>query len=94
MLTFVLVFGGWAVVAAWAVTRKAPPWSETSKGLPPRPPGGSGAQEHWATSANAYRERDLAALRRQASDGRITKEQKREIVREIVRKRDEGDQFQ
>lgn len=100
MLIFVLVFGGWAAVAAWAVTRKGQPYSEWSKGLPPRPPGGGGGpHEHWAISVNNYKERmrkerDLAAWRRQSSDGRLTQEQKREIVREILRQRDEGDSFQ
>lgn len=70
MLTFGLVFGGWLLVAAWAVTRK----------------GGQRASQKNAPM-------DLAAYRRRQSDGRITPEEKRQIVREIMRRREE-DGFQ
>ena len=37
MLVFCLVFGGWAVVTAWAVTRRVTPgqWEKDRKGLKP-----------------------------------------------------------
>lgn len=37
MLVFCLVFGGWAVLTAWAVTRRVAPeqWEKDRKGLKP-----------------------------------------------------------
>ena len=37
MLVFCLVFGGWAVLTAWAVTRRVTPgqWENDRKGLKP-----------------------------------------------------------
>lgn len=43
---------------------------------------------------NSAEECDLAALRRRQSDGRITPEMKKAIVREILRRQSEPEAFQ
>ena len=71
MLTFFLVLGGWAVLVAWAVTRRSGMRKERTE-MP----------------------MDLAAYRRRQSDGRITPEEKRRIINEIMRRRDDDGSFQ
>ena len=92
MLVFCLVFGGWAVVTAWAVTRRVAPeqWEKDRKGLKPAPVGRLGLD----VDARYHLER----IRQQCEKKKVSAKEKRALIDALMRKlredHDGPDEFQ
>ena len=92
MLVFCLVFGGWAALTAWAVTRRLTPerWEKDRKGLKPAPVGRLGLD----VDPRYHLER----IRQQCDKKKVSAKEQRALIDALARQwredQDGPDEFQ